>query len=376
MGRMIKGADIGSLIEEEKHGAVYYDHGQKGDALEILHRYGMDYVRLRLWNDPRDRQGRTYGGGTCDLKHVIALASRARSLNMGILLDFQYSDYWADPGKQTCPKDWQGLSVEETEQAVEMYTVGVMSEMKRCGVSPTMVQTGNELTNGLIWPAGKKPAFDVMARYVSAGIRGVRKVDKEVPVMIHLDNGGANEMYREWFDEYCKRGEDFQIIGMSYYPFWHGTLDELSFNMEDMAKRYGKKIVIAEVSMGFSMEDYRPYEVPENVPEEDRLSWIEKNLKGYATRKELVEKLPWPMTQQGQCAFMKDFLERIKAQPQCLGFFYWEPAWIPVPGVGWCTEPGQEYISENGPDGNEWANQALFDYEGHALPALEVIRDA
>ena len=171
-------------------------------------------------------------------------------------------------------------------------------------------------------------------------------------------------MYVEWFDNFVKRGEDFDIIGLSYYPFWHGTLDELSFNMQDMAKRYGKKIVVAEVSMGFSMEDYRSYE---GRPVDE--------LKGMATRPDLLEKLTYPMTKQGQADFMLDVMNRIKAVDGGLGFFYWEPGWIPVPGCGWATEAALEFTGEKGPGGNEWANQALFDYDGNTLPALSTIKN-
>ena len=210
------------------------------------------------------------------------------------------------------------------------------------------------------------PNYDNIAKFVNAGIRGVRKVDGEVPIMIHLDNGGKNELYREWFDNFMKRGEDFQIIGLSYYPFWHGTLDMLENNMNDIAKRYGKDLIVAEVSMGYTMQDYKEYE---KLSDEER--------KGYATRQELVEKIEYPMTIQGQYDFMQDFLNRIShiADNKGRGFFYWEPAWIPVQGSGWATPASLKYIQDPGPCGNEWANQALFDYEGNALPTLQLIRD-
>ena len=184
--------------------------------------------------------------------------------------------------------------------------------------------------------------------------------------MIHLDNGGKNELYREWFDNFMQRGEDFQIIGLSYYPFWHGTLDMLEYNMNDIAKRYGKDLIVAEVSMGYTMEDYKEYE---KLSDEER--------KGYATRQELVEKIEYPMTIQGQYDFMLDFLNRIShiADNKGRGFFYWEPAWIPVHGSGWATPASLKYIQDPGPCGNEWANQALFDYKGDALPTLQLIRD-
>ena len=360
----IKGMDVSTLLEEEQCGAKYYDNGTEGDLLDILKKYGTNYVRLRLWNDPYDEQGHPYGAGTNDLAKTIELARRAKAHQMGILLDFHYSDFWADPGKQIVPKAWKGMNTQQLEQAVYDYTLSVMNKLQEEDVSPTMVQVGNEITNGLLWPLGQKPNFDEIAIFINAGIRAVHKADPEVPIMIHLDNGGLNEMYVEWFDNYIRRGEPFNIIGLSYYPFWHGTLDELSYNMKDMAERYGKKIVVAEVSMGFSMEDYRKYEGREA-----------DELKGMATRPDLLAKLTYPMTPEGQADFMQDVMERIREVDGGLGFFYWEPGWIPVPGCGWATEAALAYTGEKGPGGNEWANQALFDYEGNALPALKTIRD-
>ncbi|MCR5421133.1 MAG: glycosyl hydrolase 53 family protein [Lachnospiraceae bacterium] len=369
----IKGMDVSTLIEEESLGAKYYDNGVKDDALKILKRYGCNSVRLRLWNDPYSKDGKPYGAGTNDIGKTIALSKRAKELGMSILLDIHYSDFWADPGKQTVPKAWQGYDTAQLEEAVYDYTLKTMNILKKEGICPQMVQVGNEVTNGLLWPTGRKPwegvidnpaGYDNIARYISAGIRAVRESSGNTQVMIHLDNGGFNEMYADWFDNYVRRGEDFDIIGLSYYPFWHGKLEDLSFNMNDMAKRYGKKICIAEVSMGFSVEDYHTYEGKK--PGE---------VKGMATKQELLEKLEYPMTKEGQCDFILDVMREVAKVKGGMGFYYWEPAWIPVPGCGWANEDALEYIKEKGPGGNEWANQALFDYDGNALPALKIIRD-
>lgn len=362
----IKGMDISTLLEVEKCGGRFFDNGMEKDALSILEDYGVNAVRLRLWNDPYSESGKPYGAGTNDLTTTVKLAKRALEKGMGFLLDYHYSDFWADPGKQFIPKAWKGKTVEELEEAVYAYTRETLLLLKEKEVFPTMIQVGNELSNGLLWPYGQVPEYDNIARFVSAGIRAVRSVDKEVPVMIHLDNGGNNELYRRWFDEYCKRGEDFQIIGLSYYPFWHGTLSMLTDNMKDIAARYKKDLIVAEVSMGYTMEDYASYE---GLSHEKR--------KGYATKPALVEKIEYPMTKKGQCDFLTDFLQRLKSIPEGRGkgFFYWEPAWIPVKGSGWATESSLAYIKDAGPCGNEWANQALFDYDGNALPSLAVIRD-
>lgn len=364
--KFVKGMDLSTLLELERCGAKYYDNGEERDLLAIMKSYDVDTIRIRLWNDPWSETGESYGAGENDLKTSLEIAKRVTTAGFGVLLNFHYSDFWADPGKQIKPKAWADYGVKELEQAVYDYTLESMRTFLDAGVNITMVQVGNELSNGLLWPEGKVPNYDNIATFVNAGIRAVRKADATIPVMIHLDNGGNNALYREWFDNFTKRGEDFEIIGLSYYPFWHGSLQMLNDNMNDIAERYGKDLVIAEVSMGYTMEDYKNYE---KLSDEDR--------KGYATRPALVEKIEYPMTKQGQYDFMEDFLNRIShiKGGKGKGFFYWEPAWIPVPGSGWATPASLKYMNDPGPCGNEWANQALFDYDGNALPTLSLIRD-
>lgn len=382
----IKGADVSSLHELEKLGARFYDNGVDRDLFDILKKYDFNYIRLKLWNDPYTLTAETgrripYGAGTNDIETTISLAKRVVEHDMGFLLNFHYSDFWADPGKQTIPKAWRGLDADGLETAVYEFTKNTINALIQENAAPTMVQIGNEITNGLLWPYGKKPdmsqvhtaeemeaaeeQYKNIARFVSAGIRAVREIDPDIPIMIHLDNGGKNDMYRDWFDHYMKYGEDFDIIGLSYYPFWHGPMKDLKFNMNDMAERYGKYVVVDEVSMGYTMEDYAEYE---KLPADQR--------KGMATKPELVAKIEHEMTKDGQCQFMKDILQTIKNVPKNKGrgFFYWEPAWIPVHGSEWATAAALAYTGEKGPGGNEWANQALFNYDGGALPALSVIK--
>lgn len=366
MKKFIKGMDLSTLLEMERCNAKYYDHGQEMDILEIMKKYDVDTIRLRIWNDPKSETGEPYGAGNNDLEETIAIGKRVTEAGLGVLLNFHYSDFWADPGKQIKPKAWKDYGVEELEKAVYDFTLESLQKVIGAGVRVTMIQVGNELSNGLLWPEGQVPDYDNIARFVSAGIRACRKVDVKIPLMIHLDNGGNNELYRRWFDNYMKRGEDFEYIGLSYYPFWHGSLKQLEDNMNDIAVRYGKDLIIAEVSMGFTMDDYKDYE---------KLSDSER--KGYATKPELVAKIEYPMTIEGQKAFTEDFLNRVAKvlDDHGCGFFWWEPAWIPVPGSGWATDASLKYMNDPGPCGNEWANQALFDYDGNALPTLEVIRD-
>lgn len=361
----IKGMDLSTLIELDKLGAKYYEHGKETGILDIMKHNNVDTIRIRIWNNPYSEEGESYGAGCNDVATSLKIGQLVSEAGFGVLMNFHYSDFWADPGKQIKPKAWEGMSVSELEDAIYDFTYDTMQMFLENDVNVTMVQIGNELSNGLLWPEGKVPEYDNIAKFVNAGIRASRAVKKEIPVMIHLDNGGNNELYRRWFDEFMKRGEDFDIIGLSYYPFWHGTLQMLEDNMNDIAERYHKNLVVAEVSMGYTMKDYASFE-----------QLTEKERKGYATKPSLVEKIEYPMTIQGQCDFMKDFLERISniKENRGKGFFYWEPAWIPVAGSGWATNASLKYMNDPGPCGNEWANQALFDYNGNALPSLEVIK--
>ncbi|MGM9604319.1 MAG: arabinogalactan endo-beta-1,4-galactanase [Faecousia sp.] len=367
MGDFIKGMDLSTLIEVERCGGKFFDGGQQKDAVEILKGYGMNLVRLRLWNDPYGREGQPYGAGTNDLEKTIQMAKRLKRAGVGWILDFHYSDFWADPGKQTIPKVWQGMSPGELEQAVLEYTGAVLTRLSGEALLPEIVAVGNELTNGLLWPYGKVPNFENIALFLNAGIRAVRQAAPGAKIMLHLDNGGNNELYRTWFDRYFAAGGlDFDCIGLSYYPFWHGTLEDLGNNMNDLALRYRKDMIVAEVSMGFTLEDYARYE--QLAPQQR---------KGMAAKSALAAKVPYPMTPEGQREFMQDLMEVICRVPENRGkgFVYWEPAWIPVPGCGWATDAALAYTGEQGPGGNEWANQALFDYDGNALPALKTIRD-
>jgi len=363
----IKGMDLSTLDEVESLGGSFFDKGTKGDAMKILKNYGMNLLRLRLWNNPYDDNGQSFGAGTCDLPTIMRLAKRAKELDISWCLDFHYSDFWTDPGKQRVPRAWEGMDAAQMADAVYNFTRDTLKTLAEADLKPDMVAVGNEITNGLLWPLGQKPNWENIVSFLNSGIRAVRECDAKIPVMLHLDNGGNNEMYRDWFDHYFEfGGKDFEYMGLSYYPFWHGSLDDLRNNMNDMARRYHKDMIVAEVSTGFTLEDYQAYE---------KLS--DDKRKGMATKKELADKVPYPMSPEGQKSFMEDIMKLIDnvEDARGKGFIYWEPAWIPVAGSEWASEAAISYMKEKGPGGNEWANQALFDYDGNALVALSAIRD-
>lgn len=362
----IKGMDLSTMWELKQLGAKYYVNQKQTQLLDIMKDYDVDTIRLRLWLHPFSEDGKPYGAGGNDLETTLHIAKEVTRAGLNVLLNFHYSDFWTDPLKQIKPKAWEGYNESQLERAIYDYTLSVMERFKKEGIRLTMVQVGNEVTNGLLWPEGKLPNYDNIAAFLNAGIRAVRKADANIPIMIHLDQGGNNAFCVQWFDEFIKRSEPFEIIGLSYYPFWHGTLDDLKENMNDLAARYEKDIIVAEVSMGFTLEDYKEYE---KLEDHER--------KGYATKPAVVATLKHDMTKEGQARFMSDFLDVIAQVPngKGRGFFYWEPAWLPMQGSGWATKEALAYMNDEGPCGNEWANQALFDYDGNILPAFSVIRD-
>lgn len=370
MSGYIKGMDISTLKELEQLGVKYYDKGMEKSLWEIMKEYGVNMVRLRLWHNPYDGEGRPYGGGTNDLATTMELAKAARSYGMKWLLDIHYSDYWADPRKQFKPKAWKAYSLEQLENAVYSYTKDVLEDLSREGVFPDMIQIGNEVSQGMLWPEGRVPNYENLTRFINAGIRATKEVSaqiqKRIQIMLHLDGGSDNRQFRIWFDKFIEQGEDFDIIGLSYYPLWNGDVKGLIGNLNDLAVRYGKELVIAEVAMPFTLEDYAERE---GLPLDKR--------KGMCTTPEFIANIPYPITVNGQMQFMKEFMEETAGvtDGKCLGFFYWEPAWLPVKGSGWANQTSLAYIQSEDPEGNEWANQCLFDYDGNALPVWEVIRE-
>ncbi len=378
MEKLIKGADLSTLLEVEECGGKFYDGGREADAMEILQSHGVGLVRLRLWNDPYGPDGQPYGAGTCDLPRVMKLAARAKALGLPWMLDLHYSDFWADPAKQFPPKAWAGMDAAALAKAVHVFTRKTLKILQEKDLLPAYVAVGNEITNGLLWPVGKRPEDASMVRLINSGIRAVRETAPAAKVMLHLDNGGNNAMYRDWFGAYSAHGgEDPDMIGLSYYPFWHGTMEDLRQNMTWLVEHVRKPMMIAETSMAFTYEAYAFRELPEGswaCETADAGSVTDR--KPLAANAELGRGVPYPGTPQGQAAYLRDLAAVIRSVPDdlCKGFIWWEPAWIPAPGSGWATPAALEYIREKGPGGNEWANQALFDYAGNALPALQQLQ--
>jgi arabinogalactan endo-1,4-beta-galactosidase len=365
----MKGVDISMLKQLEEKGAAFYDNGLERDLLDILKDRDVNWIRLRIWNNPDDgnnvldSEGRPLGvgGGYNDLATTIELSKRAKAKGFKVLLDFHYSDFWADPGKQYKPYAWRNLSGEALEQALYSYTDQVIKALKSENAMPDMVQVGNELNNGMVWNDGKTlrgsssetiGGYDGFANLLKAGAKAVRDNDpyaedpeKKVKVMIHLADGGDSDLYNRVFDALTVREVEYDIIGFSYYPYWHGPMDRFKQNMNEISVKYNKDVVLAETAYAYTLENGDS--LSNNFGEN------EENEGGYRA------------TVQGQAQLVRDVMEAVAQVPngKGLGIFYWEPDWIPVDGAGW----------KDG-EGNGWDNQAMFDFQGNALPSLDVFK--
>jgi arabinogalactan endo-1,4-beta-galactosidase len=336
----IRGADISSLAKSEARGGVYrYSDGRRGDALRILGEGGLNYIRLKVWVNPAD--------GYNSRTQVLAIAKRAKALGMGVLVDFHYSDSWADPGKQIKPAAWAALPYEQLKRAVYDHTYGLLDALRRQGTPADMAQTGNELNGGLLWPDGGYENWPGMAGLLGAAYDAVKAASPATKVVLHLADGGDNGLYRWWFDNAAANGIRYDVIGLSYYPYWHGTLAAFQANLNDVAARYAKPVIVAETAYPFTTADKD----------------------GYANIISAATPYPgYPATPAGQTALIRAVSDIIKAVPngRGLGLFYWEATWTGVRGNGW--DPADPA------SGNGWENQALFDYSDRLLPALQSIR--
>lgn len=339
----IQGMDMSFIDEIETFGGTYEENGEAVDALVILKRNGVNAIRLRIWNEP--------AGGFCNLERTVLIAKRIKALGMHFLLDFHYSDKWADPANQWKPKAWEFLSFDALNNAVYDYTKHVLSELQMHGALPEMVQIGNEITPGMLWNDGKVDGeFDTDEQWekftslVKSGIAAARAVDPAINVMIHIDRGGDLPASRKFFERFQRHQVEFDTIGLSFYPWWHGTLEDLRSNLAELATTFGKNINVVETAYPWTLE--RPEGRQFIVDKEQQLH------EGY------------PATVEGQANYLRDFISIIKDTPEGkgIGFYWWEPAWI----------PSKEEWSVG--HANNWSNLTLFDFSGKKLASLEALK--
>jgi arabinogalactan endo-1,4-beta-galactosidase len=342
---MIVGYDISSLQQVEDEGRTFSQEDGVRPLEHILGRHGATHVRLRLWVDPPLPYN--------DLPRLLAMAKRVKVAGLQLLVDFHYADFWADPGKQPTPQRWQNQDLPTLAQTVQDYTRSVVAALASQGTPAEMVQIGNEVTNGMLWPQGqiygsgpeRWAEFTTLLKAGIAGARAGAPAGQRPRVMVHIDRGGDNAGSRYFFDHLQAHGVAFDLIGLSYYPWWHGPLSNLQYNLNDLAKAYHKGICVVETAYPWTFADGDGY--PNNVGPGTFLY------------------TPYRATPKGQLSYLRKLLSVVRSTPggHGLGLFYWEPAWIP--GVGW--EPGA---------GDAWDNLTLFDFKGRSLPGITAYQGA
>ncbi|SES27366.1 arabinogalactan endo-1,4-beta-galactosidase [Gracilibacillus ureilyticus] len=368
----IKGVDVSSILSLEESGVKYYNEaGEEQDIFTTLADAGVNYVRVRVWNDPYDSNGNGYGGGNNDIEKAIEIGKRATANGMKLLVDFHYSDFWADPAKQQAPKAWQGLSLEEKKTALYNYTKDSLQQLIEEGVDVGMVQVGNETNGGM---AGEFDWENITALF-NEGSKAIREVDPNILVALHFTNPETAGRYESIAQTLATNNVDYDVFASSYYPFWHGTLDNLTSVLKHVANTYDKKVMVAETSYTYTSADGDGH--------------------GNTAPKETGQTINYPVTVQGQATAVRDVIEAVANVGEAgIGVFYWEPAWLPVGnpdnidtdvnqqlweqfGSGWATSYAAEYDPE---DAGEWYggsavdNQALFDFYGNPLPSLNVFK--
>ena len=367
------GVDVSTALVQEKSGVIYYNEdGIEQDIMKTLAEHGVNTIRLRVWNDPYDANGNGYGGGNNDLATAIDLGKRATQYGLGVIIDFHYSDFWADPAKQMVPKAWEGMDLTTKAEALYTYTKKSMKALLDAGVNVVMVQIGNETTSGM---AGEKK-WSAIGTLMNQGSKAVRemaeKYKKDILVGVHFTNPEKSDQYAKYADSLVKYEVDYDVFITSYYPYWHGTLENLTTVLGNIATNYDKKVMVGEISWAYTMED--------------------GDTNGNSISADSAVTLPYSITVQGQADCIRETTAALTSLGDAaIGICYWEPAWIPVPGNSWEERSAlwekygsgwaSSYAGDYDPNdagkyygGSAWDNQAMFDYTGKPLASLSVFR--
>ena len=380
----IRGMDVSSLITLENAGVNYStESGVKQDIMQILAENGVNYIRVRVWNDPYDAEGNGYGGGNNDVMKAAEIGRRAALCGMKLSVDFHYSDFWADPAKQKAPKAWSGMNLNQKCEAVKAFTAESLNTIKNAGADIGMVQIGNETTTGI---CGEN-SWRNMAQIMKAGSAAVRAFSPDVLVAIHFTNPERTDTIKALADFLHDYNVDYDVFATSYYPYWHGSLQNLTNVLNYAAEKYGKYAMVAETSYANTLMDTDGH--PNTVSE-----W--NNNTG--------DNLLWDFSYEGQAQEVRDVMYAVNkvSDGKGLGVFYWEGAWISVgdtrrlggadytarveknkliwekEGCGWAASYSKEYDPD---DAGKWYggsavdNQAFFSPLGAALPSLRVFTD-
>lgn len=369
----LMGVDVSSLLALERSGVVFRDaRGRPQDIFLTLRENGVNSARLRVWNRPFDEKGNGYGGGNCDIGAAIEIGKRAAARGISVLLDFHYSDFWADPSKQAAPRAWKGMAIDEKARALYSYTKDCLEKALDAGVDVRMIQVGNETTGAL---CGERN-WIAIAKLMNSGSRAAREVAAErkrrIDVALHFTNPEKAGEYSRYVKILQKQKVDYDVFATSYYPYWHGTPENLTAVMKAVAEESGKRVMCAEFSYVNGYEDGDGF--PNTISRDTACS------------------KPYQATVQGQADALRDVIAAMAGVGEAaMGVYYWEPAWLPVPGKdaeerralwekhgsGWASSYAAEYDPEDAGKhfgGTSWDNQALFAFDGGPLASLAVWR--
>ena len=361
----IFGMDSSQVISLEKSGVKYYDFdGKEQDVFKTLAQNGINYIRVRIWNDPFDSKGNGYGGGNCNVDTAIEIGKRATKYGMKLLVNFHYSDFWADPAKQMIPKAWKNMNVDERANAIYEFTKDSLKKIKAEGIDVGMVQVGNE-TNAYM--CGSK-IWSGIASFMAKGSKAVREVFPKALVALHFANPEKGS-YGEYADKLNQYKVDYDVFGSSYYPYWHGTLDNLAKQLDAITDKYGKKTMVLETSYAFTSED--------------------TDFNGNTISDGGAFDKYYPFTIQGQANAIRNVTNTVAGLKAGIGVCYWEGTWISVGtnsweenhekwekyGSGWASSYAAEYDPNDAGKyygGDAVDNQAFFDAKGKPLESLKV----
>jgi arabinogalactan endo-1,4-beta-galactosidase len=365
------GVDVSSVLSLEESGVVFRDDaGRPADIFAVLAHHGVNSVRIRVWNDPyNDSTGQGYGGGDVDVTRAVEIGKRAAAAGLSVAVDFHYSDFWADPGRQLAPKAWQGLAIDQKAAALHDFTVSALESFKNAGVTVKLVQIGNETNNGIAGYTRPGTAIDApFAALLEAGSSAVRQVLPKALVAVHFTNPETPGRYATYAAGLKEFGVDYDVFASSYYPYWHGTTQNLTAVLSQIATTYGKKVMVAETSWVRTLDDGDGF----------------ANSIGQAS-----QATEYPISVQGQATELRDVIAAVAAVGSAgIGVYYWEPAWLPVGppsaldanralwekyGSGWASSAASAYDPANVGQwygGSSWDNQSLFDWNGTPLESL------
>ena len=363
----IMGMDASSVISEEQSGVRYYNFaGEEQDVFKTLAENGVTHIRVRVWNHPYDANGNGYGGGNCDVPKAIEIGRRASKYGMKLIVDFHYSDFWADPGKQMVPLAWKDMDVRTKADALYAFTLDALTQMKDAGVAVGMVQLGNETNSAL---CGERH-FENIAKLMQAGGKAVREVYPDALIAVHLANPERTDAYDGYAMKLDAFKVEYDVLASSYYPYWHGTLENLANVLNGIAEKYGKKVMVMETSYAYTGVDT---DFSGNTISDESANIVKD----------------YPFTVQAQANHVRNVIDTVAHVKNGIGVVYWEGTWITVGtssweenhekwekyGSGWASSYGGSYDPDDAGKyygGSAVDNQAMFDPEGKPLESLRV----